>query len=132
MDVPQERGLGHLDQRYLDGLDVCRFPLLPFLQPLPLDWMYLLYTIMFLGTDWDRAREERDGQGTALGQERGWHTGRNHGGAWHWGGNGHWDGHWDWEGAGGGWGQAPGGAGGTPGVLCPQERWASCWGAATG
>ncbi|XP_023802712.1 vitamin K-dependent gamma-carboxylase, partial [Cyanistes caeruleus] len=49
LDVPQERGLGHLDQRYLDGLDVCRFPLLPFLQPLPLDWMYMLYTIMFLG-----------------------------------------------------------------------------------
>uniref|UniRef100_A0A803WAB3 Vitamin K-dependent gamma-carboxylase n=1 Tax=Ficedula albicollis TaxID=59894 RepID=A0A803WAB3_FICAL len=49
LDVPQERGLGHLDQRYLDGLEVCRFPLLPFLQPLPLDWMYLLYTIMFLG-----------------------------------------------------------------------------------
>uniref|UniRef100_A0A8D2PJJ6 Gamma-glutamyl carboxylase n=1 Tax=Zosterops lateralis melanops TaxID=1220523 RepID=A0A8D2PJJ6_ZOSLA len=49
LDVPQERGLGHLDQRYLDGLEVCRFPLLPFLQPLPLDWMYLLYAIMFLG-----------------------------------------------------------------------------------
>ncbi|NXM93946.1 VKGC carboxylase, partial [Sylvia borin] len=49
LDVPQERGLGHLDHRYLDGLEVCRFPLLPFLQPLPLDWMYLLYTIMFLG-----------------------------------------------------------------------------------
>ncbi|XP_041280593.1 vitamin K-dependent gamma-carboxylase isoform X2 [Onychostruthus taczanowskii] len=49
LDVPQERGLGHLDQRYLDGLEVCRFPLLPFLAPLPLDWMYLLYTVMFLG-----------------------------------------------------------------------------------
>ncbi|NWH70018.1 VKGC carboxylase, partial [Piaya cayana] len=49
LDVPQERGLGHLDQRFLDGLEVCRFPLLPFLHPLPLDWMYLLYTIMFLG-----------------------------------------------------------------------------------
>ncbi|XP_054254557.1 vitamin K-dependent gamma-carboxylase [Indicator indicator] len=49
LDVPQERGLGHLDQRYMDGLEVCRFPLLPFLQPLPLDWMYLLYAIMFLG-----------------------------------------------------------------------------------
>ncbi|KAM9609652.1 vitamin K-dependent gamma-carboxylase isoform 1-T1 [Morphnus guianensis] len=49
LDVPQERGLGHLDQRFLDGLEVCRFPLLPFLQPLPLDWMYLLYTVMFLG-----------------------------------------------------------------------------------
>ncbi|KAM6289225.1 LOW QUALITY PROTEIN: vitamin K-dependent gamma-carboxylase [Aegotheles albertisi] len=49
LDVPQERGLAHLDARFLDGLEVCRFPLLPFLQPLPLDWMYLLYTIMFLG-----------------------------------------------------------------------------------
>ncbi|NXO21581.1 VKGC carboxylase, partial [Cisticola juncidis] len=49
LDVPQERGLGHLDQRYLDGLEVCRFPLLPFLQPLPLDWLDLVYTIMFLG-----------------------------------------------------------------------------------
>ncbi|KAM6369612.1 LOW QUALITY PROTEIN: vitamin K-dependent gamma-carboxylase [Pluvialis apricaria] len=49
LDVPQERGLGQLDQRFLDGLDVCRFPLLPFLRPLPLDWMYLLYTVMFLG-----------------------------------------------------------------------------------
>ncbi|XP_074020385.1 vitamin K-dependent gamma-carboxylase [Numenius arquata] len=49
LDVPQERGLGHLDQRFLDGLDVCRFPLLPFLRPLPLDWMYLLYAVMFLG-----------------------------------------------------------------------------------
>ncbi|XP_040437349.1 LOW QUALITY PROTEIN: vitamin K-dependent gamma-carboxylase [Falco naumanni] len=49
LDVPQERGLGHLDQRFLDGLDVCRFPLLPALRPLPLDWMYLLYATMFLG-----------------------------------------------------------------------------------
>ncbi|XP_067168603.1 vitamin K-dependent gamma-carboxylase [Apteryx mantelli] len=49
LDIPQERGLGHLDQRFLDGLEVCRFPLLPFLAPLPLDWMYLLYAIMFLG-----------------------------------------------------------------------------------
>lgn len=51
LDVPQERGLAQLDRRFLDGLEVCRFPLLPFLQPLPLDWMYLLYAVMFLGTD---------------------------------------------------------------------------------
>ncbi|XP_037383650.1 vitamin K-dependent gamma-carboxylase isoform X3 [Talpa occidentalis] len=49
LDIPQERGLNSLDRRYLDGLDVCRFPLLDALQPLPLDWMYLVYTIMFLG-----------------------------------------------------------------------------------
>ncbi|KAI5140877.1 Vitamin K-Dependent Gamma-Carboxylase [Manis pentadactyla] len=49
LDIPQERGLSSLDRRYLDGLEVCRFPLLDVLQPLPLDWMYLVYTIMFLG-----------------------------------------------------------------------------------
>lgn len=57
LDIPQERGLSSLDRRYLDGLDVCRFPLLDALQPLPLDWMYLVYTIMFLG----EANWERDG-----------------------------------------------------------------------
>nr|XP_008514192.1 PREDICTED: vitamin K-dependent gamma-carboxylase [Equus przewalskii] len=49
LDIPQERGLSSLDRKYLDGLEVCRFPLLDVLQPLPLDWMYLVYTIMFLG-----------------------------------------------------------------------------------
>lgn len=49
LDIPQERGLSNLDRKYLDGLDVCRFPLLDALRPLPLDWMYLVYTIMFLG-----------------------------------------------------------------------------------
>ncbi|XP_021230711.1 vitamin K-dependent gamma-carboxylase, partial [Numida meleagris] len=49
LDVPQERGLARLDQRYLDGLQVCRFPLLPALHPLPLDWMYLVYAVMMLG-----------------------------------------------------------------------------------
>ncbi|XP_016832700.1 vitamin K-dependent gamma-carboxylase isoform X5 [Cricetulus griseus] len=48
LDIPQERGLSSLDRKYLDGLDVCRFPLLDALRPLPLDWMYLVYTIMFL------------------------------------------------------------------------------------
>lgn len=53
LDIPQERGLSSLDRKYLDGLDVCRFPLLDALRPLPLDWMYLVYTIMFLGEgDW--------------------------------------------------------------------------------
>uniref|UniRef100_A0A8C8S9U9 Vitamin K-dependent gamma-carboxylase n=1 Tax=Pelusios castaneus TaxID=367368 RepID=A0A8C8S9U9_9SAUR len=49
LDIPQERGLSYLDHKYLDGLEVCRFPLFNFLQPLPLDWMYLLYTTMLLG-----------------------------------------------------------------------------------
>uniref|UniRef100_A0A8B9G777 HTTM domain-containing protein n=1 Tax=Amazona collaria TaxID=241587 RepID=A0A8B9G777_9PSIT len=50
LDVPQERGMALLDRRFLDGLEVCRFPLLPALRPLPLDGMYLLYTVMMLGT----------------------------------------------------------------------------------
>ncbi|XP_053573784.1 vitamin K-dependent gamma-carboxylase isoform X2 [Bombina bombina] len=49
LDIPQERGLSYLDYKYIDGLDVCRFPLFNSLRPLPLDWMYLTYVIMFLG-----------------------------------------------------------------------------------
>ncbi|XP_028930682.1 LOW QUALITY PROTEIN: vitamin K-dependent gamma-carboxylase [Ornithorhynchus anatinus] len=49
LDIPQERGLSSLDHRYLEGLEVCRFPLLDILQPLPLDWMYFIYTLMLLG-----------------------------------------------------------------------------------
>lgn len=50
IDVTQERGLSHLDYKYLDGAPVCRFPLFNFLQPLPLDWMYLVYFVLFLGS----------------------------------------------------------------------------------
>lgn len=49
IDITQERGLSHLDYKYLDGAPVCRFPLFNFIQPLPLDWMYLVYVVMFLG-----------------------------------------------------------------------------------
>ncbi|XP_068608811.1 vitamin K-dependent gamma-carboxylase [Brachionichthys hirsutus] len=49
IDITQERGLSHLDYKYLDGAPVCRFPLFNFLLPLQLDWMYLVYVVMFLG-----------------------------------------------------------------------------------
>ncbi|XP_064421622.1 vitamin K-dependent gamma-carboxylase isoform X2 [Latimeria chalumnae] len=49
VDIPQERGLSSLDYKYLDGIEVCRFPLFNFLEPLPLDWMYVVYVIMWLG-----------------------------------------------------------------------------------
>nr|XP_040054297.1 vitamin K-dependent gamma-carboxylase isoform X2 [Gasterosteus aculeatus aculeatus] len=49
IDITQERGLSHLDFKYLDGAPVCRFPLFNVLQPLPLDWMYLVYVVMFFG-----------------------------------------------------------------------------------
>lgn len=47
IDIPQERGLGHADVRF--GQDVCYFPLFNFLQPLPLQWFYILYAVMWLG-----------------------------------------------------------------------------------
>ncbi|CAL8277732.1 unnamed protein product [Merluccius merluccius] len=49
IDITQERGLSHLDYKYLDGAPVCRFPLFSFLEPLPMDWMYLVYVVMLLG-----------------------------------------------------------------------------------
>ncbi|KAJ3606068.1 hypothetical protein NHX12_028111 [Muraenolepis orangiensis] len=49
IDITQERGLSHLDYKYLDGAPVCRFPLFSFLEPLPMDWMYLVYLLMLLG-----------------------------------------------------------------------------------
>ncbi|MBN3296927.1 VKGC carboxylase, partial [Amia calva] len=49
VDIPQERGLSYLDYKYLDGAEVCRFPLFNFLKPLPMDWMYLVYVIMLTG-----------------------------------------------------------------------------------
>uniref|UniRef100_A0A8C3A5R9 Vitamin K-dependent gamma-carboxylase n=1 Tax=Cyclopterus lumpus TaxID=8103 RepID=A0A8C3A5R9_CYCLU len=49
IDITQERGLSHLDYKYLDGAPVCRFPLFNVVQPLPMDWMYLVYVVMFFG-----------------------------------------------------------------------------------
>ncbi|XP_077441759.1 vitamin K-dependent gamma-carboxylase [Vanacampus margaritifer] len=49
IDITQERGLSHVDYKYLDGAPVCRFPLFNFLKPLPMDWMYLVYLVMFVG-----------------------------------------------------------------------------------
>ncbi len=49
LDITQERGLSHLDYKYLDGAPVCRFPLFNFLMPLPMDWMFFVYFVMFLG-----------------------------------------------------------------------------------
>ncbi|KAF4108036.1 vitamin K-dependent gamma-carboxylase [Onychostoma macrolepis] len=49
LDITQERGLSHLDYKYLDGAPVCRFPLFNFLKPLSMDWMFFVYFVMFLG-----------------------------------------------------------------------------------
>lgn len=48
LDIPAERGLGEADLRWGDDND-CRFPLFNFLKPLPLEYMCMIYFIMWLG-----------------------------------------------------------------------------------
>lgn len=48
LDIPEERGLARADIRWGDPLE-CRFPLFNFLQPLPLQWMCIVYLVMWLG-----------------------------------------------------------------------------------
>ncbi|XP_062583429.1 vitamin K-dependent gamma-carboxylase-like [Saccostrea cucullata] len=47
-DIPQERGMSHADVRW-GRQDVCRFPLFSALKVAPLEWMYIIYLIMFIG-----------------------------------------------------------------------------------
>jgi vitamin K-dependent gamma-carboxylase len=47
-DIPEERGLAIADIRWGDPLE-CRFPLFNFLPLLPLQWMLLVYLVMWLG-----------------------------------------------------------------------------------
>ncbi|KDR20856.1 vitamin K-dependent gamma-carboxylase isoform X2 [Zootermopsis nevadensis] len=48
LDVPEERGLADADINWGDP-DECRFPLFDFLQPLPLQWMCIVYLVMWIG-----------------------------------------------------------------------------------
>ena len=48
VDIPQERGMARIDARF-GNPNICHFPLFNFLQPLPVDWMYLVYLIMVIG-----------------------------------------------------------------------------------
>lgn len=48
IDIPDERSGGDLDIRWGEPRD-CRFPLLPFLAPLSLPKMTLVYFVMWLG-----------------------------------------------------------------------------------
>lgn len=52
IDIPQERGMAYADYRWGDANE-CRFPLFNGLAPLPVDWMYLVYLVMYLGNDND-------------------------------------------------------------------------------
>jgi vitamin K-dependent gamma-carboxylase len=49
LDVPEERGLANADIHWGDPNE-CRFPLFDFLQPLSLQWMCIVYFIMWIGT----------------------------------------------------------------------------------
>jgi vitamin K-dependent gamma-carboxylase len=49
LDIPEERGLADADIKWGDPNE-CRFPLFDFLQPLPLQWMCIVYFIMWIGT----------------------------------------------------------------------------------
>ncbi|EEB12966.1 vitamin k-dependent gamma-carboxylase, putative [Pediculus humanus corporis] len=49
IDIPDERGLGNIDLRFGDAMK-CHFPLFDWLSPLPLEYMGLLYFIMWLGS----------------------------------------------------------------------------------
>jgi len=47
LDIPQERGMSFLHTKWSDP-DLCHFPLFNPLQPLPLEWMYMVYMVMFI------------------------------------------------------------------------------------
>ena len=47
LDIPQERGMSMLHKRWAEP-DTCNFPLFSWVEPLPLEWMYMVYAAMFL------------------------------------------------------------------------------------
>ena len=48
IDIPNERGMSQADVEYGDK-SLCIFPLFDFLAPLSVEWMVLVYALMFLG-----------------------------------------------------------------------------------
>ena len=50
IDIPDERGLADIDVKYGDPMN-CHFPLFNWLSPLPLEYMGLLYLIMWIGSN---------------------------------------------------------------------------------
>lgn len=48
IDIPQERGMSSIYRRWGDRT-LCFFPLFDWLKPLPVEWMYVVYLVMFLG-----------------------------------------------------------------------------------
>ncbi|XP_046392645.1 vitamin K-dependent gamma-carboxylase [Ischnura elegans] len=48
LDIPEERGLSDADVKWGDPNE-CRFPLFNVLRPLPLEWMCVIYLVMWIG-----------------------------------------------------------------------------------
>ena len=48
IDIPNERGMADADVEY-GTKTTCHFPLFDFLEPLPAQWMVIVYAIMFIG-----------------------------------------------------------------------------------
>lgn len=48
IDIPNERGMSDADTEYGSN-SLCHFPLIHSLRPLPVEWMVILYAIMFVG-----------------------------------------------------------------------------------
>jgi vitamin K-dependent gamma-carboxylase len=48
IDIPHERGMAEADTEY-DANSQCRFPLFDFIKPFEVQWMLIIYTIMYLG-----------------------------------------------------------------------------------
>ena len=46
LDIPQERGMASIIYKFEP--DRCNFPLIDGLKPLPVDWMHVVYLVMFL------------------------------------------------------------------------------------
>ena len=47
IDIPQERGMVSIETQFTS--DACHFPFINGLLPLPIDWMHIVYLVMFLG-----------------------------------------------------------------------------------
>lgn len=48
LDIPEERGLSEIDIRWGDENE-CTFPLFNIIKPFPLEWMCIIFLIMWIG-----------------------------------------------------------------------------------
>lgn len=49
LDIPHERGFSMADKKW-GNAELCHFPLIHSMSPLPYEWMCIVYSIMWIGT----------------------------------------------------------------------------------